>query len=128
MTTTQSTGAKTKGLLVRFTHSEHLHIQSQAKNAELSMSEYVRRSALRRQLPPLIPAINLETYRELGRIGTNVNQMAKAVNTSISEGKRTDLDPLPLQQLAATIQEIRLLLLGINETATDLEDAEDNAA
>lgn len=52
----------------------------------------------------------IEVQRELRRIGVNINQIARALNTAVMEGKVLDLETA---QLAAFADEIRGHVLGL---------------
>ena len=54
----------------------------------------------------------IEVQRELRRIGINVNQIARALNTAVMEGAVLDLE---VAQLAAFSEEIRAHLVGVRE-------------
>lgn len=77
-------------------------VRMKAQDAGMSMAELGRRCILLRKIPqppPKISRVSLQTYTELGCIGNNLNQLTKAVNTSILMGY-----PLP-----STLQIIKLL-------------------
>lgn len=58
-------------------------------------------------------AINfVEVQRELRRIGVNINQIARALNTAVMEGAVLDLE---VAQLAAYSDEIRAHLVGVRD-------------
>ena len=59
------------------------------------------------QMPNLI-----EVQRELRRIGVNVNQIARALNTAVMEGAVLALE---VAQLAAFSEEIRAHLVGVRD-------------
>lgn len=50
--------------------------------------------------------------RELNRIGININQIARALNTAVMEGEVLDLE---VAQLTAFAAEIRAHLSGLDE-------------
>lgn len=54
----------------------------------------------------------IEVQRELRRIGVNVNQIARALNTAVMEGQVLDLETA---QLAAFADEIRGHVLGLRD-------------
>ncbi len=55
---------------VRFSPEERQSLSEQARNFGVSISEFVRRTALGRKMPPPPPPpINREMYQELSRIG-----------------------------------------------------------
>jgi hypothetical protein len=52
-----------------------------AQRGEFQRGEWMRMAALDK-LPPSIPEVNRLSYIELGRIGANLNQVARRLNTS----------------------------------------------
>ncbi|NES64019.1 MAG: hypothetical protein F6K24_01535 [Okeania sp. SIO2D1] len=66
--------------------------------------EYCRCSALDK-LPPTVPDINKEAWRNLGKLGANFNQFQRAINT----GVLSDCPP----ELLDEVSEIRELLVSI---------------
>ena len=91
-----------------FTISEYQSIAEKAEALGISEAEYVRAAALGRELKS-VSQINKEAYFELQKIGSNVNQIAKELN---SRGSVKSFDSL--NKLAATISEIRKQLLGVH--------------
>jgi hypothetical protein len=59
------------------------------------------------------PQVNKETYSELTRIGININQLTRAVNTALKLGHSPTIDPAELEILRQTLKEIQLELLGV---------------
>ena len=54
----------------------------------MDLSEYIRCCVERRQITTAIqPEINRQTAVELGRIGVNLNQQIRAMNTAIASGQ-----------------------------------------
>lgn len=90
-----------------FTISEFKSLSEKAETLGISEAEYVRAAALGRELKS-VSKINKEAYFELQKIGSNVNQIAKELN---SRGSVKSFDSL--SKLAATISEIRKQLLGV---------------
>lgn len=58
----------------------------------------------------------IEVQRELRRIGVNVNQIARALNTAVMEGTVLDLETA---QLAAFADEIRAHIAGLRDAFDD---------
>jgi hypothetical protein len=68
----------------------------------------------KRSLPAPIPKINEETYWELGKIGTNLNQITRAINRAVKEGSPISADPRPeILKLTKKIEEVRLELINL---------------
>jgi antitoxin component of RelBE/YafQ-DinJ toxin-antitoxin module len=53
----------------------------------LDLSEYIRRCVERRQITTKKPEVNRQTAVELGRIGVNLNQLIRAMNTAVASGQ-----------------------------------------
>jgi mobilization protein NikA len=95
---------------IRVSPEERLLLFEAAKRFSVSLSEFVRRAALKlRMPPPAVGEVNRETYRELCRIGNNVNQLTRAVN----EGRVAQVDAHLLGELRALIKEVGLQCLGL---------------
>lgn len=94
----------------------------------MSISEFIRRAALRRRVvePPPPPQLNWKLYEELNSIGVNLNQIAKAVNKAIKSGQDVNIDVEKLQKLVdslcASIKETQMQLLECGVT----DDEEDS--
>jgi hypothetical protein len=111
---------------VRFADDECDQLREKAYRAHTSVSEYIRRSALGRKViePPPPPAVNIQTYRELGSIGNNLNQLVAAVNRAVLMGQDVNVDSSKLSKLIdglqVSIKEVRKQLLTV-ETGGDDE-------
>ncbi len=68
---------------IAFNENELSSIHQRASISRTKPSIYVRESALDSldKLPAVIPAINLEKWIELGKVGSNLNQIAHALNS-----------------------------------------------
>lgn len=97
---------------IRFSKEERDSLFEQAKNFGISLSEFVRRAALKRRLPPAPPPqINREIYQELSRIGSNLNQVAKKINQGAVS---VDLELVgTLSELRGVVKEVGLKVLGV---------------
>lgn len=65
---------------IRVNVNEMSFIETQAATAGLSVSEYVRGTAIRRKIAPQKSAVDDRLLLELNRCGVNLNQIAKGVN------------------------------------------------
>ena len=101
---------------VRLTPEERDELVSRAREFRLSLSEWVRRAALSRRLPPKpAPEVNLRTYQELARVGNNLNQLVRALHRG--EIAQTGLAQISeLENLRALLKEIGLQVLGVGAT------------
>lgn len=91
--------------------SEVDQIRANATAARLPMSIFLRRVALRQhiELPP--PAGNLERWRELAPLASNLNQIARACNAGlVPDG----IVPV-VTELAEQVRMLRLELLDVRQ-------------
>jgi hypothetical protein len=72
---------------LRLTPNEKKNWSTKAAAAGMNLNEYIRRCVERRTLPPVIPEVNRQTATELGRIGVNLNQQIRAMNTALASGQ-----------------------------------------
>ena len=92
-------------------------LEAEAAHRGLSRTQWTtalirRRLHDRPQLAPPDALAFIGVQRELRRIGVNVNQIARALNTAVLEGKVLDLEVAQLDAFAA---EIRGHLSGLQE-------------
>ena len=110
-------GAKSAKLTVRLTGADMALLEVEATHAGLLRTQWAaalirRRLHGRLQLTPPEAMALIGVRRELHRIGVNINQIARALNTAVMEGAVLDLE---VAQLAAFAAEIRGHLGGLNE-------------
>ena len=103
---------------VRLTPAEAEEVADHAEACGLSISALLRRRVLGLALPAgSAPAINLAAWRELSSLASNFNQVSKHANEQkIQQGTAVlDLGQVKslLQRLDATLDKVRLCLLGI---------------
>jgi hypothetical protein len=79
---------------IRLTDSDYNQIKARAEQVNLSMSDFMRRAALRRTMPRPLAAFDLKAYQVLCQInaqlriaGNNLNQMKKACNSAVALGE-----------------------------------------
>lgn len=90
---------------VRFAVDEYEHLKQKAEKAGVSLTEFIRRAALRRQvteLPPP-PELNWQSYMELSTIRTDVEEMVKAVNKAYNSGEPINIDFERLEKIAESL-------------------------
>lgn len=73
---------------IRFTEDEYAKIQQQLDTANISFSVFARSALLHKKIK--LP-IERELLTELSRIGNNLNQIAKAVNSQERRAVLTEL-------------------------------------
>lgn len=100
-----------------------------AEQARISKAELVRRRMASCRIQT-VPEANWQYYWQLLKIGTNINQIAKAQNTAIADGTiPPPIDPIPFEQLLKKIERLRLhLILGASDDPDNdnsLEEADD---
>lgn len=98
----------TSTILVRLHPDEHKAVGVVAGTLGISMSELARHTLTGLPMPEAPrPKIDAQAYAELGRIGGNLNQIARAMNTALVAG----VEPLQeAQGLVAQLNELRDLL------------------
>lgn len=95
---------RTKSIKIRLTEQEHLTLLENKQGRELST--WLRQLGLGAYKPKKFdPAL----VREVARIGTNLNQIAKAVNQSASVGSPIDKAKIVLE-LALIKEQLNVLL------------------
>jgi hypothetical protein len=82
-----------------------------ARTTTPAVSTYVREAALGRTPPAAIPAVNHATYRELVRLGTNLNQIAHHLNSG--NVVTPDLGRRLSGELAHVAEQVRRLRLEL---------------
>lgn len=111
---------KTKRIEIRVSLEEYLLITAKAEALGLTLSHYLRRTALRRHLPlaktdQQVYQLLVELFQELNRIGVNLNQMTKACNVSLQLGEPVVVNRGLLEKnqnvLRQAVQELENILL-----------------
>lgn len=104
---------------VRLNDLEIEHVDAQ--RGALKRAEWLRCAALNKLTPPApkIPALNLEAWRSLGRIGGNINQSTRNINllmkTSSDKEEQMYSSALKeLSELSSALKEFRSKLLTGN--------------
>ena len=69
----------------RCSEADHRAIEARAKEASLSMSEYIRDAALGQKIIVRNANANFELVQELKRSGNNLNQLAKIYHSTKRE-------------------------------------------
>jgi len=90
-----------------------------AAAASLSLNEYIRLCVDKRKITAAPPEINRTTAVELGRIGVNLNQLVRAINTVVALNQEIPnlSEVLKLiDEVSLVIRELHLELLGLNNS------------
>lgn len=111
-----TTEHRTACVMVRVSPTEHETISLAADTIGVSLSDLGRVMLLGLPMPqPPRPVIDVQTYGELGKIGGNLNQIARSLNSMLA-GAPGEVDaPGLLAELGAlreVIREVRLGLVG----------------
>lgn len=69
---------------MRLTEAERKHLDQLAQESGLSRSNVVRACLEQTEIRPHQPAEIGDLYREINRIGVNINQIARSVNAGIA--------------------------------------------
>ena len=80
--------AKERFVGLRFTEEQYSVLEHNAKAAQLSVSEYIRRSVTGQKIPVFHPIIHdeheiLEELRKINKVGSNLNQIARHLNQGV---------------------------------------------
>uniref|UniRef100_A0A8J6ZZ54 Plasmid mobilization relaxosome protein MobC n=2 Tax=Desmonostoc muscorum TaxID=1179 RepID=A0A8J6ZZ54_DESMC len=92
-----------------------------ASENNLTISELFRAKTLKNRLPRRVTKVAGQTYWELGKIGNNLNQIAKAINTSALMGEPVVVDRALLSQVRDLVKQVRREIAEI-DLITDLQD------
>ncbi|MBD2184563.1 plasmid mobilization relaxosome protein MobC [Planktothrix sp. FACHB-1355] len=100
-----------------------------ASKAGLDISELVRRRMAGYRIRT-VPEANWQCYWQLLKIGTNINQIAKAQNTALADGTiPPPIDRIPFEDLLRQIDRLRLhLILGADDEPSEddlMEESDD---
>ncbi|MBG7614650.1 plasmid mobilization relaxosome protein MobC [Brevundimonas sp. BAL450] len=112
-----SLGAKSTKLTLRLGGEDMAMLEAEAARAGLMRTQWAvmlirRRLHGRLQLTPPEALALIGVRRELHRIGVNINQIARALNTAVMEGAVLELE---VAQLAAFATEIRCNIDGLED-------------
>jgi len=99
-------------LELRLSDSDYNQIKARAEQVNLSMSDFMRRAALRRTLPRPLAAFDLKAYQVLCKIdaqlriaGNNLNQITKACNSAVALGEPIVVNTGLLESVQQLIRE-----------------------
>jgi antitoxin component of RelBE/YafQ-DinJ toxin-antitoxin module len=102
---------------LRVTSSEKSRIWQIAKDAGLTPSDYIRGLAIgakpARTVPTTDRELLLKFLAELGKQGSNLNQIARAMNRRYDSAEYSDVDFRQLGITLHEIEELKTLLMGM---------------
>jgi len=109
----------TKQVLLRFCHPDFTRLKVLAEASGRSIQELLRSQALGMKLPqPLPPIADNELLGALGKIGNNLNQIARGLNVALRDA-HLDLDPALFSTLQSEIGYAQDLLIQLITLATE---------
>jgi hypothetical protein len=94
--------------------AEKIAWNAKAASVGLDLNEYIRRCVERRAIAPMPPEVNRATAIELGKIGVNLNQQVRAINTAIASGQHipnVDETLLITREVLGTVKKLQAELL-----------------
>jgi hypothetical protein len=99
-------------LELRLSDSDYNKIKARAEQVNLSMSDFIRRAALRRAMPRPLAAFDLKAYQVLCKIdaqlriaGNNLNQITKACKSAVALGEPVVVNTGLLESVQQLIRE-----------------------
>ncbi|MDF5724918.1 MAG: hypothetical protein PUP91_31575 [Rhizonema sp. PD37] len=106
---------------VHFNALDYQLVKAKSIEAGYSLSEYIRRCALSRHLPPIVTDISIDTYRELGRIGADLKKLTATVQDSLTSCQQDISSELNLlHQLQSLLIQTRKEIAGIGTNTVSL--------
>jgi len=107
-------------LELRLSDSDYNQIKARAEQVNLSMSDFMRRAALRRAMPRPLAAFDLKAYQVLCNIdaqlriaGNNLNQITKACNSAVALGEPVVVNTGLLERVQQLIRENQATIKAI---------------
>ena len=107
-------------LELRLSDSDYNQIKARAEQVNLSMSDFMRRAALRKAMPRPIAAFDLKAYQVLCQIdtqfriaGNNLNQIASSCNSAVVLGEPVVVNTGLLEKVKQLIRENQTAIKAI---------------
>lgn len=94
---------------VRLNSDELFTLDAQRAQVQMQRGEYLRAAALH-QLPPTVPAINREAWVELSRVGGNLNQLMRFINSN-----EFDLQNFDIELVKADLGALRNAIINVGD-------------
>jgi hypothetical protein len=111
-------------LLLRLTAAELATVRWRAARARLPAAAYAREASLRAGSPPgPVPALNIFSVGQLGRLANNLNQLTKLVH----QGRTSPLLLPCLEAILAEVRKLRRELIGLDPLGERAGAAEGDA-
>lgn len=96
---------RTHHVSTRLSPAELAQLDELRGKVRMQRGEFLRAAALH-QLPPSIPALNIEAWQSLARASANLNQLAHRVNAGL---------PASLLDVMRAVEDLRSALIGARE-------------
>ncbi|MCP2728256.1 plasmid mobilization protein [Limnofasciculus baicalensis] len=106
---------------LKLTPEEKVRWGAKATSAGLSLNE-IRRCVERRTITPIQPEVNRHTAIELGRIGVNLNQLLRAMNTAIASGQHIPNVSEAISVVSEVYKTVKKLQLELNGNKSVTDD------
>lgn len=91
--------------------ADYPSLAEKAEAAGLKVGQFCLAAGRGTTITPPVPAINRQLYADLARVGGNINQIAKKLN---SENRLSGSDLIAtLNDLSQSLADVRLQLLGV---------------
>ncbi|MHA6892099.1 plasmid mobilization protein [Ralstonia pseudosolanacearum] len=105
-----SKGGLRNVVAIRLSKDERALVEKRAAETGLPSATFIRQAALGAVVPTRaeIPAVNRDTYLELARVGSNLNQIAHHLNA----GTATGVDERIVRRLADVTKLLALQILS----------------
>ncbi len=112
--------------LLMLTPAEKADWKTKAAAAGMNLNQYIRHCVARRRIAPAQPTVNYQTSAQLGRIGNNLNQQIKAMNSALACGQELPnvLEAMQVvEEVHSLLKALQVELLGLrSDTKEDQED------
>lgn len=103
---------RTDRINVPVNEEEKTLIRSKATAYRMTGAFFLRELGLGHRMRRPLPTINIQAYRELGRMAANLNQVVTLLNL----GREVGIAPEFAQRLFVLLQSIRRALLGVEDS------------
>lgn len=111
------------------TQAEMKQLKTYSDTYGVSVSDLARRAITKVRIAAPVSAENITKWRDVGRLGSNINQSARALHMVVNRLRELDslntspassLDQIELEQLQETANQTQASLREIHELFTDI--------
>ena len=98
--------------------------QAKAKMTGMNLNEYIRHCVARRRIVPTPSALHYQAVAQLARIGNNLNQQVRALNSAVKAGQNIENYTEAMQtvhEVHQLLRQLQLELLGLTSTVDNPE-------